>query len=214
MNEAAARKVVLTRALENADIGLQLLSENDRLYASKSAHELAQWEAADRKTALTPALFLEKRAEQILKKIAERTPTFAAVIKPRGIVGALGAALPTLAFLIGALVDRIGDTHRVDLLSAPLLMIIGWNLAVYLLLLFWWIAPGSSKQRAGTGLLTKWAEAGTTKARKLPSKQSETGSNTQGGVWALGRADPSSYVILEDKNTDGSNQWGAGPLLE
>ena len=169
MNEAAARKVVLTRALENADIGLQLLSENDRLYASKSAHELAQWEAADRKTALTPALFLEKRAEQILKKIAERTPTFAAVIKPRGIVGALGAALPTLAFLIGALVDRIGDTHRVDLLSAPLLMIIGWNLAVYLLLLFWWIAPGSSKQRAGTGLLTKWAEAGTTKARKLPS---------------------------------------------
>ena len=169
MNEAAARKVVLMRALENADVDLQLLSDGDRLYASKSAHQLAQWDAADHKTVLTPDMFLEKRAEQILKKLAERTPAFAAVTKPRGIVGALGVALPVLALLTGVLVDRIGDTHRVDLLSAPLLIIIGWNLAVYLLLLFWQIAPASSTRKAGAGLFTKWAEAGTIKPRKLPS---------------------------------------------
>lgn len=169
MNEAAARKVVLMRALENADIGRQVLSEDDRLYAGKSAHELAQWEAADRKSAVTPALFLEKRAEQILKKLADRTPAFVSMLKPRGTLRTLGMALPVLAFLAGALADRIGDTHRVDLLSAPLLIIIGWNLALYLLLLFWGVAQAFGKPRAPTGWLWRWAAASTAKPRKLPS---------------------------------------------
>jgi Protein of unknown function (DUF2868) len=169
MNEAAARKIVLVRAIENADVSLQLLSEDDRLYAAKSAHDLAQWEAADRKSPVTPALFLEKRAEQILKKMTERAPAFAAVVKPRGTLRALGIALPVLAFLAGVLIDRIGDPHRVDLLSAPLLLIIGWNLAVYLLLIFWAVARMFNKPRADAGLLKRWAAASTVKPRKLPS---------------------------------------------
>ena len=56
MNEEAARKVVLVRTIENADGAHQVLSDDDRLYASRSAHELAQWEASDRRTTLTPAL--------------------------------------------------------------------------------------------------------------------------------------------------------------
>ena len=169
MNEAAARKVVLVRAIENADISHQVLTEDDRAYAARSAHDLAQWEAADRKSPVTPALFLEKRAEQILKKMTERAPAFATVVKPRGTLRALGIALPVLAFLAGALVDRIGDPHRVDLLSAPLLLIIGWNLAVYLLLIFWGVASAFGKPRAPAGLLWRWAAASTAKPRKLPS---------------------------------------------
>ena len=169
MNEAAARKVVLMRAIENADIGRQVLSEGDRLYAGKSAHELAQWEAADRKSAVTPALFLEKRAEQILKKLTERAPAFAAAVKPRGTLRALGLALPVLAFLVGALADRIGNPHRVDLLSAPLLIIIGWNLAVYLLLLFWGVAQAFGTRRTHSVFFRPWATASTAKPRKLPS---------------------------------------------
>ena len=169
MNEAAARKIVLMRAIENADVSQQLLTEDDRAYAGKSAYELAQWDAADRKSAVTPALFLEKRAEQILKKLTERAPAFAAVVKPRGTLRALGLALPVLAFLVGALADRIGNPHRVDLLSAPLLIIIGWNLAVYLLLLFWGVAQAFGKPRAPAAWLRHWAAASTAKPRKLPS---------------------------------------------
>jgi Protein of unknown function (DUF2868) len=169
MNEAAARKIVLVRAIENADISHQVLTEDDRVYAAKSAHDLAQWEAADRKSPVTPALFLEKRAEQILKKMTERAPAFAAVVQPRGTLRALGIALPVLAFLAGVLVDRIGDPHRVDLLSAPLLLIIGWNLVVYLLLLFWGVARAFGKPRATAGWLRRWVAASTAKPRKLPS---------------------------------------------
>ena len=169
MNEAAARKIVLVRAIENADISQQLLTEDDRAYAGKSAYELAQWDAADRKSAVTPALFLEKRAEQILKKLTERAPAFAAVVKPRGTLRALGLALPVLAFLVGALADRIGNPHRVDLLSAPLLIIIGWNLAVYLLLLFWGVAQAFGTRRTYSVFFRPWATASTAKPRKLPS---------------------------------------------
>ena len=169
MNEAAARKIVLMRAIENADISQQLLSEEDRLYAGKSAYDLAQWDAADRKSAITPALFLEKRAEQILKKMTERAPAFEAVVKPRNMLLMLGMALPVLAFLAGALADRIGNPHRVDLLSAPLLIIIGWNLAVYLLLLFWGLAQAFGKPWAPVAWLRHWAAASTAKPRKLPS---------------------------------------------
>ena len=169
MNEAAARKIVLVRAIENADVSQQLLSEDDRLYAGKSAYDLAQWEAADRKSPITPALFLEKRAEQILKKMTERAPAFAAVVKPRNTLLVLGMALPVLAFLAGALADRIGNPHRVDLLSAPLLIIIGWNLAVYLLLLVWGVAQAFGKPRAPAAWLGHWAAANTAKPRKLPS---------------------------------------------
>jgi hypothetical protein len=169
ISEDAARKIVLMRAIENADITRQLLSQDDRLYAGKSAHELAQWEAAERKSAVTPALFLEKRAEQILKKMTERTPAFAAVVKPTGTLRAVGLALPVLGFLVGALIDRIGDPHRVDLLSAPLLLTLGWNLVVYLLLLFWGVALALRKPRASSGLLKRWAQAGTAKPRRLPA---------------------------------------------
>jgi hypothetical protein len=42
MNEGTARKVVLMRAIETADIKREILSDDDRLYASRSARELAQ----------------------------------------------------------------------------------------------------------------------------------------------------------------------------
>ena len=141
MNEQTARDVVLVRAIETADQNKEILSDDDRMYASRSARELAQWRAADRKTEVTGDDFLQQRAEQILKRLAERTPAFASFLKRRNSLGAFSLALPVIALLLGAGLDRITDPHRVDLLSAPLLLIIGWNLLVYLGLLVWLFIP-------------------------------------------------------------------------
>jgi len=141
MNEHTARDVILVRAIETADEKKEILSDDDRLYASRSARELAQWRAADRKSEATGDDFLQQRAEQILKRLCERTPAFAAFIKRRNPYGQLALALPVIGLLLGAGLDRISDPHRVDLLSAPLLLIIGWNLLVYLGLLIWLFVP-------------------------------------------------------------------------
>jgi hypothetical protein len=55
--------------------------------------------------------------------------------------------LPALALLFGILADRIGDVHRVNLLSAPLLLILLWNLAVYMLLLMRPLLPRRALRR-------------------------------------------------------------------
>ncbi|HAV37290.1 MAG TPA: DUF2868 domain-containing protein, partial [Massilia sp.] len=169
MNEQGARRVVLVRAIETADTGHQVLSEDDRKYASRSARELAAWQASDSKSAVTQDLFLQQRSEQILKRLAERTPAFAAFQKRALGLPGFWAALPLLALFAGALLDRIADPHRVDLLSAPLLFIVGWNLLMYVVLLVWALIPRRKTGLAGQGLLRRLSVGKAVTPRKLPA---------------------------------------------
>ena len=168
MNEQVARRVVLVRSIETADTAHEVLSEDDRKYASRSARELAAWQAADSKSAATQDQFLQQRADQVLKRLAERIPAFATFQK-RGLgLQGIWLALPLLALVAGFVLDRIADPHRVDLLSAPLLFIIGWNLLVYLALLIGAIVPGRKTGWAKSGLLQRLSVGKAVLPRKLP----------------------------------------------
>jgi hypothetical protein len=168
MNEQVARDVVLVRAIETADQKREILSEDDRNYASRSAKELAQWQASESKSAVTADHFLQQRSEQILKRLAERTPAFAAFARRRGGFKAFSVALPVIGLILGAGADRIADPHRVDLLSAPLLAIIAWNLLVYLILLFWLFVPAKKTGWASASLMRRLSTGRTALPRKLP----------------------------------------------
>jgi hypothetical protein len=169
MKERIARDVVLMRAIETADTRREILSDDDRLYASRSARELANWQAAEGKDAPTLDHFLAQRADLILKRLAERTPAFASFLQRRSPMPLLAVLLPVLGFLAGAGLDHIGNPHRVDLLSAPLLLIIGWNLLVYLAILVWSVLPSKSTGRAGPRLLRRLAVGKDALPRKLPA---------------------------------------------
>jgi hypothetical protein len=169
MNEQVARNVVLVRAIETADTKHEILSDDDRKYASRSAKELAGWQAADSKTAMTQDHFFQQRSEQILKRLAERMPPFAAFLHRRGGLSSISVLLPVLALLAGAVLDRIADPHRVDLLSAPLLLIVGWNLLVYLVLLVWLLIPARKSGWARPGLLRRLSVGKAALPRKLPA---------------------------------------------
>ena len=135
MDEHAARQVLLVRAIENTDARRGILTDDDRAHACQSALALAQWDATASKTALTPSLFLQKRAGLILKRIESRAPAFGAFASRKSAIASAANVLPVLGLLLGVLMDRISDPHRVDLLSAPLLGIIAWNWVVYSMLL-------------------------------------------------------------------------------
>lgn len=143
MDEAAARDVLLVKAIETTDQAREVLSDDDRRLASRSARELAQWDATEKKQPLTPALFLHRRAVQLLQRLADRKPAAAMFYKPRPWGRLAAIVLPFAALLCGVLVDRIGDPHRVDLLSAPLLLLLAWNLLAYLGLLLWPLLRGA-----------------------------------------------------------------------
>lgn len=169
MNEQVARKVTLVRCIETADVKHEVLSDDDRMYASRSARELAQWSAADGKSPLTLDHFLEQRSEQILKRLAERTPSFRAFLHRRPLLPMLSALLPLIALIAGAAIDHIADPRRVDLLSAPLLLIIGWNLLVYVILLAWLLIPAKRTGWVGPDLMRRLSTGKAALPRKLPA---------------------------------------------
>jgi hypothetical protein len=169
MNEQLARDVVLVRAIESSDMGHAVLSEDDRMYASRSARELAQWQAADSKSDVTFEHFLQQRSEQILKRLAERTPAVKPLLKGSGSGALLAIVLPLMALVAGAVLDRVADPHRVDLLSAPFLGIIAWNLIVYLCILIWAVIPGKKTGWAGSGMLRRISVGSAALPRKLPA---------------------------------------------
>lgn len=168
MNEQLARNVALVRAIETQDTKREVLSDDDRMYASRSARELAQWQAADSHTAVTHEHFLQQRAEQILKRVAERTPPMRAFLQRRSIGPALSAGMPLLALVLGAAADRISDPHRVDLLSPPLLAIIGWNLFVYVCMLIALMLPGVRQRLGVSPLAARLSSRAMAAPRKLP----------------------------------------------
>jgi len=184
MKEQVARNAVLVHAIESADFQYEVLSEDDRKYASRSAKELAAWQAADAKSAMTQHHFLEQRSEQILKRLGERIPAFGAFAKRRLGLPGFWLALPFLALVSGALIDRIADPHRVDLLSAPFLLIIGWNLLVYLSVLVLACIPGKPRGWAGPGLLRRLSLGKLAVPRKLPAPLA-AGITSFMGEWAV-----------------------------
>ena len=101
LSEQVARDILLVRAIENADTARQLLSEDDRSYATASALKLAQWDASDGQSALTPTLLLQRRSELLLKKMTERHPAFATFTAHRQGGRFIGIALPMLALMAG-----------------------------------------------------------------------------------------------------------------
>ena len=173
MNEQVARDVVLVRSIEHADVAHTVLSDDDRMFATRSARELAAWQAADSHMAVNQHHFLQQRAEQIIKRLGERTPAFGAFARRAPGMTGIWISLPFLAFLLGAALDRIADPHRVDLLSAPLLAIVGWNLLVYLGLLVWAIVPAARRGKGGTPLLRRLSVGKAAAPRKLPTALAE-----------------------------------------
>ena len=168
MNEQLARDVVLVRAIETMDGKREILSDDDRMYASRSARELAQWQASDSKSDVTAEHFLQQRSEQILKRLGERMPAFAAFARQRGAATLLSLGLPLLALVLGAGLDRIADPHRVDLLSAPLLGILDWNLLAYAVMLVLLCLPNTSAGLVPGSLARRLSGAATALPRKLP----------------------------------------------
>jgi hypothetical protein len=169
MNEEVSRSVVLMSAIEHADHERRILSDEDRQYASRTANELAQWQAAEKGEAISPEIFLEKRAEQVLKKVAERHPGFSRLLGGRYRWTMLGVAMPLIALISGFAIDRIADPHRVDLLSAPLLLILAWNVFTYVALLVWPFIPGLKARVPYGSMLSSLSTGKLSLPRKLPA---------------------------------------------
>lgn len=134
MNEAGAKKVFFIRAVETADAERKLLSAEDRGYAERIAAEQTRWQAAGQGERPSSEGFLGRRAQLLSDKLAQRYPKALRAFEAMRWRPWLGVLLPLLAFALGAAAEHIADRQHVNILAFPLLGLMLWNLAVYLML--------------------------------------------------------------------------------
>lgn len=132
VTEPQLRAVLLAQAIEQVDTGRTLVSQADWDDATRSAVAAAHQRGVLQHVGAGDVVL--DRAHTIADRASGRDATVAALRGPAVHWRRLARGLPLLALLLGLAVDRVANAHRVDLLSPPLLIVLGWNLCVYLLM--------------------------------------------------------------------------------
>lgn len=124
-----AQDVLLAETLERSETESGHWNAEESLTASRNARELAG-------TSATPAVYLPIRARLVLARLKTFVPNQEKLCNITFNTWPLVLGLLLLAYLGGALTDSFAtEGARINLLSPPVLLLLMWNLIVYLLLL-------------------------------------------------------------------------------
>lgn len=136
LSESDARDVLFAEALEKKAAVEGRWSSPDRDAATRDAKRLAGEHAALKR-------FLPLRARLVAARLHEDPAgAFGTALFHRAAL-ALTVLLGLAAFVSGMLTDRLAtEGARINLLSPPLLLLVLWNIAVYLLILLKPLLPG------------------------------------------------------------------------
>lgn len=146
MNETDARDVLLVRAYETAP----------------DARARSDWSDEDAERATRAARELEGESASVEALIARRGRIGAARIRERSDAADramrvvlwrpwFGPAFVAASLAAGIASDALGTSGRVDLLAPPLLALLAWNVAVYLLIALRGVAGRLAPSRPGPG---------------------------------------------------------------
>jgi hypothetical protein len=163
MREEAARRVLLVRAIEEADTEGRLLTLDERRRATTAARHASPG---------APEALLEHRARRLLDALAPQAAWIGPVLASTRFPMAAVWIIPAAAVAAGLMTDALGPERRINILSIPLLGLIAWNIAVYAVMTALWIAhaaspgreagrdPKSERRLPGvwTRLVSTWAE--------------------------------------------------------
>jgi hypothetical protein len=137
LQEAQAREVLLTRALDQGDRDGKIVGRLERAQATRQALKHHRGELRpDLSLKAEPAQrFLAERARNILGLLPENDPLTVRAKKLSTWPGWLYGVLPLLALALGLAGNSLGARSTINLLHFPLFGLIFWNLLVYLFLL-------------------------------------------------------------------------------
>ncbi len=130
MREASLRDVLFVRAFEQADENGELLSQRERQIASREVRaELALGGSEPQ-----PEEFLARRAARLRDRVLRAHPAAERVFELSGRRGMPAWTAFLGALVLGAAIDHLGSSQRINLLDFPILGLLAYNLVVYLVL--------------------------------------------------------------------------------
>jgi hypothetical protein len=142
VREEAVRRVLMVRAIEEADRDGQLLTPQERVQATVVTPGMT---GRDRPAAI------EQRAGRLIEILLARASWVGTVLNATRIPAAAAWVLPVLAGAVGLLTDALGPERRINILSVPLLGLIVWNLGIYFVLAISWLARALRRRAAQHG---------------------------------------------------------------
>ena len=132
MREADLRAVLMVKAIEESDRDATIIPTADRATAAREA--MRGLPAGD------PHL-LVARAQALLPRIVARFPFVEEVLALLGPSRAVTLGLVVAGLLIGGALSALDGSRRINILAFPLLGVVAWNLAVYVLLVVLALRP-------------------------------------------------------------------------
>ncbi len=141
MTEAEALQVTALRVIESADAQRSWWSDDDRAWASAAA-------AAEVGAGASPEQFVVCRARLALARLERQRSPWSGAVRMLAWRPWVGVVAVLAAALAGLFVDRIGAAQRINVMDPPVLLLIAWNVFVYLLLLLALVWPGAASRRA------------------------------------------------------------------
>jgi len=151
VNIQSLRTVLLVQSIEESDRDGEVLPLADRAEATRTAvRETRGRPIRQTGTMLSSAAaeFLSVRAEWLLARVRARSPAVDHVLAVAGGVTWLGRAVLVVALLVGLSLSVLDGSHRINILSFPLIGLIAWNLLVYVALV---VARVRRRRSAGLG---------------------------------------------------------------
>jgi hypothetical protein len=138
VNIQSLRAVLLVQSIEESDRGGDVLPLADRAEATRIAVREARGKPIQQTGPMLSRAagdFLAGRAEWLLARVRARSPAVDHVLAVAGGVTWLGRAVLVIATMVGLSLSALDGSHRINILSFPLIGLIAWNLFVYVALI-------------------------------------------------------------------------------
>jgi hypothetical protein len=151
MRERDAQAVLLVRAVEEADTAGTVLPEHERVAATSRALDgmvVEQLAARQREEVLG------RRARTLLDKLEQRHPLLQRILASIRAGAAPTVVACAVALALGLATNLLGPHKKINLLAAPLLGLLAWNLLVYLAMPLTYAVRVVAK-RGGAGSLSR-----------------------------------------------------------
>ncbi len=176
MQERALRKVLLIQAIEETDRRGEALPLAERTEATRAvagSNMSAVETQPEAQLSSATEWFLLRRADLLLRSLRERSPGIDYVLTVAGGATSLDRALLILSFAVGVLLSFLDGDRGINIFALPLVMLIAWNLLVYVSMLSRWRG-----KRSGTAAATApgLASSGAGASKATPSDSSKVAS--------------------------------------
>jgi hypothetical protein len=172
VQERALRKVLLIQAIEETDRRGEALPLAERTEATRAVagNNMSAVETQpEAQLSSATEWFLLRRADLLLRSLRERSPGVDYVLTVAGGATSLDRGMLVLSFVMGVLLSFLDGDRGINIFALPLVMLIAWNLLVYVSMLSRW-RKKSSGAAAATPPGVASSGAGASKAASDPSK--------------------------------------------